>query len=97
MEILIMTNKKERADRQTKRINFRLTELEYEKLKVSSSSYDLTVSAYAKKLALKSNLRIANSAFFCGFFDYFFCKKSKVLNWFLWGIKGGSVAPSFQA
>jgi len=52
-----MTNKKERADRQTKRINFRLTELEYEKLKVSSSSYDLTVSAYAKKLALKSNLR----------------------------------------
>jgi len=52
-----MANFKDEKDKQTKRINFRLTQLEYEKLKVSASAYDLTVSNYAKKLALKSNLR----------------------------------------
>lgn len=34
-----------------------MTQLEYAKLKFSASTYDLTVSNYAKKLALKSNLR----------------------------------------
>lgn len=52
-----MANFKDEKDKQTKRINFRLTQLEYDKLKVSSSAYGLTVSNYAKKLALKSKLR----------------------------------------
>lgn len=52
-----MANIKTDLDRQTKRINFRLNELEYEKLSQSASTYGLTVSRYAKKLALKSKLR----------------------------------------
>ena len=52
-----MANIKANSDKQTKRINFRLNELEYEKLSQSASTYALTVSSYAKQLALKSNLR----------------------------------------
>lgn len=52
-----MANIKTDLDRQTKRINFRLNELEYDKLSQSASTYGLTVSRYAKKLALKSKLR----------------------------------------
>ena len=52
-----MANIKANSDKQTKRINFRLNELEYEKLSQSASTYGLTVSSYAKQLALKSNLR----------------------------------------
>jgi len=52
-----MSNFKDESEKQTKRINFRLTQLEYAKLKFSASTYDLTVSNYTKKLALKSNLR----------------------------------------
>lgn len=52
-----MANIKADSDKQTKRINFRLNELEYEKLSQSASTYGLTVSSYAKQLALKSNLR----------------------------------------
>lgn len=52
-----MANIKTDLDIQTKRINFRLNELEYEKLSQSASTYGLTVSRYAKKLALKSKLR----------------------------------------
>ena len=52
-----MANIKANSDKQTKRINFRLNELEYEKLSQSASTYGLTASSYAKQLALKSNLR----------------------------------------
>lgn len=52
-----MANIKANSDKQTKRINFRLNELEYEKLSHSASTYGLKVSSYAKQLALKSNLR----------------------------------------
>ena len=52
-----MANIKANSDKQTKRINFRLNELEYEKLSQSARTSGLTVSSYAKQLALKSNLR----------------------------------------
>lgn len=52
-----MANIKSNSDKQTKRINFRLNELEYEKLSKSASTYGITVSNYAKQLALKSKLR----------------------------------------
>ena len=52
-----MANIKTDLDRKTKRINFRLNELEYNKLSKSASIYGLTVSNYAKQLALKSKLR----------------------------------------
>lgn len=52
-----MSNIKADSDKQTKRINFRLTGLEYEKLTQSATTYGLTVSNYAKQLALKSKLR----------------------------------------
>ena len=52
-----VANIKSNSDKQTKRINFRLNELEYEKLSQSASTYGLTVSRYAKKLALQSKLR----------------------------------------
>ena len=52
-----MANIKANSDKQTKRINFRLNELEYEKLSQSAITYGLTFSSYAKQLALKSNLR----------------------------------------
>ena len=52
-----MANNKTSQDKQTKRLNFRLTMLEYEKLQQSANTYGLTVSSYAKQLALKSNLR----------------------------------------
>ena len=55
--VYYMVNIKADLDKQTKRINFRLTGLEYEKLKKSANTYGLTVSNYAKKLALKSKLR----------------------------------------
>ncbi|MDN6053814.1 MAG: hypothetical protein L0L51_05295 [Lactococcus lactis] len=37
-----MANIKANSDKQTKRINFRLNELEYEKLSQSASTYGLT-------------------------------------------------------
>ncbi|MBW0246849.1 plasmid mobilization protein [Lentilactobacillus parabuchneri] len=52
-----MANIKADSAKQTKRINFRLTGREYEKLKKSANTYGLTVSNYAKQLALKSKLR----------------------------------------
>ena len=52
-----MANIKTNSDKQIKRINFRLNELEYEKLSQSAKTYGLTVSNYAKRLALKSKLR----------------------------------------
>ena len=52
-----MANIKTDFDRQTRRINFRLNELEYAKLSKSASTYGITVSNYAKQLALKSKLR----------------------------------------
>lgn len=52
-----MANIKANSDKQIKRINFRLNELEYEKLSQSAKTYGLTVSNYAKRLALKSKLR----------------------------------------
>lgn len=52
-----MSNVKPVNERQVKRINFRLDQTEYTKLKLSAETYGLTVSNYAKKLALNSKLR----------------------------------------
>lgn len=52
-----MGNIKHEEDRQIKRINYRLTQEEFKKLQLSAETYGLTVSSYAKKLALKSTLR----------------------------------------
>ena len=52
-----LSNLKSDDERQVKRINFRLDQTEYTKLKLSAETYGLTVSNYAKKLALNSKLR----------------------------------------
>ena len=52
-----MSNLKSDNERQVKRINFRLDQTEYTKLKLSAQTYGLTISSYAKKLALNSKLR----------------------------------------
>lgn len=52
----MMTNKNV-SHNQTKYIQFRLSEDQYEKLKVSGETYGLSPNLYAKKLAQKSHLK----------------------------------------
>ena len=48
---------KEVSQNQTKYIQFRLSEEQYEKLKISGETYGLSPKLYAKKLAQKSHLK----------------------------------------
>ena len=50
-------DQKEVSQNQTKYIQFRLSEEQYNKLKISGETYGLSPNLYAKKLAQKSHLK----------------------------------------
>ncbi|MEB7792193.1 plasmid mobilization protein [Enterococcus faecalis] len=50
-------DQKEVSQNQTKYIQFRLSEDQYKKLKISGETYGLSPNLYAKKLAQKSHLK----------------------------------------
>lgn len=53
----LFMDQKEVSQNQTKYIQFRLSEEQYEKLKISGETYGLSPNLYAKKLAQKSHLK----------------------------------------
>ena len=54
-------DQKEVSQNQTKYIQFRLSEEQYNKLKISGETYGLSPNLYAKKLAQKSHLGVPSA------------------------------------